>query len=202
MCWLTTLVPFFVSTIIAVTLVSTWSSSVSYENGFICTSCVTAGYVVNADPTPCFQKCCVFDANSGCLVACNCWLGVVIVNITSAAVVDALLQTGTFSSVSQAAMVNTLQSTYPLGQNFTCYFPQSNPNDVRLSLNLGDTQGVFIAAMVFFAVAGCLAIATVILCIRGDKGPKWTSGGEENVRSILRLKIFTKHTTKNVHSRF
>lgn len=162
--WLLAVVALFLSILVAGILIGVWATVVSYQSGFILATCITSGYAVNAQPTPCLQKCCAFDANGYCVVACNCWLGVILVNVST--VIDAPLQTGTFSSISQADMVNTLQNTYPLGQNFTCYYTRNNPGDVQLpsSVGGGNPQETFIAAMVFFGIAGFSALMTVYLC--------------------------------------
>lgn len=146
-------------------LIILWSSSNDYNNAYTRGVCVTTGYLVNPNPTPCLRKCCAYDQNGYCQVKCNCWVGDILVNITAGGVFDAPVQTQMFSDISQADMVNILQSAYPLGQNFTCYYGRNNPDQIQFTL-YDNVQALFIAAMVLFAVAGCLIITSVVLCIR------------------------------------
>jgi len=126
----------------------------------------TQGLIINHDvrDSTCCEQCNCFqvcNSDNSCYTSCStccytCYDGSVIavhsvndVNYT----VSFLIYSG---QDDKTALINTLDSNYPIGTKITYYYNSRNPQDVRLQL--ADPQGFYIGAMVWIGVGILLLI--------------------------------------------
>lgn len=121
----------------------------------------------------CYRNCncvCVPSGKGGCTMTCqrceyDCYDGFVLVqlNTTNDETYNTKIQTS--NDVGSTVSVLKKFEKYPIGTIHTCYYDNTDPNDVVFNINYTRLRGTLAGIIIFAVITGYCCIALLALCI-------------------------------------